>query len=79
MLNLLTADSRGVSESLVNIRVHVNEKIFGHCHRVVSILDLLLDPVSEGSTNDSSCHVDYPLLWQTNDLFMVVREVVKAH
>ena len=78
-MKLLTADSRGVGESLVNIRVHVNEKIFGHCHSVVSFVDLFQDPVFEWLSDDSCSHIGYPLLWKAHDLLVICRIVVKAN
>ena len=78
MFNILTTDSRGVSESLVNVRVHINVKIFGHCHSVVSFVDLFQDPVSKGLTNDSCSHIGYPLFWKARDLLVIFRIVVKA-
>lgn len=45
---------------------------------MVSLVDLLFHPVSELLANDGSSHIHDPLLWDTHDLLIVLREVLKA-
>ena len=76
---LLTADSCRVGESLIDVRVHLNEHVLGRRHRVVSLLDLSRDPVSEWLANYGGSHVAYPLFWKTPDLLMFLGEVLEAY
>ena len=75
---ILTTNSCRVGEGLVNVRIHINKKVFGHSQRLISIVDLVLDPVSEWLTNNGSSHVTYPLFWQPLHLFMILRIVLKT-
>ena len=78
-LKVLTTDSCRVGESLIDVRVHLNEQVLGRRHRVVSLLDLPRDPVSEWLANYGGSHVAYPLFWKTPDLLMFLGEVLEAY
>ena len=65
-------------ESLEDVWVHLNEKILRRCHLVVTIVDLVLDPVSEWLANYGGSHVADPLFGKAHDLLKVFGEVLEA-
>ena len=69
---------RGGVELGVHLRVHVDVHLLLLPHRLVAILDLVADPISEDFAKDGRADVDDPLLrrlWQVRLVRHVVGDV----
>ena len=58
-------------ESAEDIRVHLDGHIAFSYQLLIPALHTGLNPVSEGSTNDSICNVDDPLPWKLANIVLV--------
>ena len=67
----LTADVEGVTEGRGNLRVELNHEILLRRKLIVTILDLLGDPLSQVIAHDRVDYVDDPLPWKLGNVSLV--------